>query len=80
MNGPPKKKAAGGSAASETALTSTPADDTPREDPRKYAVFCVKHDGSRKLFDRYATRSVAEQVVATFLRIGGAATVEELES
>jgi hypothetical protein len=47
---------------------------TPAEKP--FAVWCVKHDGHRYLFQRYATRAEADAVAKTLRGVGCAAEVE----
>ena len=41
-----------------------------------FAVYCVKHDGCRYLFQRYPTRDRAEAVAKTLCRVGCCATAE----
>jgi hypothetical protein len=41
-----------------------------------FAVYCVKHDGSRYLFQRYPTCDRAEAVAKTLCRVGCQATAE----
>jgi hypothetical protein len=47
-------------------------------DAKPYAVYCIKDDGRRAEFNRYASRDEAEHIVASLGQFGCRAEVAEL--
>lgn len=46
--------------------------------PLRWCVWCIRFDGTRKLFDRYGTRQQADTARSALLRQGMAAEVERI--
>ncbi len=52
----------------------------PGDQELRFVVYCVKHDGRRTDWMRYATRAESVAVAEALQRVGCAATVEEVPS
>ena len=76
MSEPEKTEALG--VAAPNAPGSGPHDTDRRADDtaKPFAVFAVKHDGTRYLFQRYARHDEAANVARTLCRVGCQATAE----
>jgi len=48
-------------------------------DAKPYAVYCIKDDGRRAEFNRYASRDEAERIVASVAQFGCRAEVADLQ-
>lgn len=57
---------------------SAPAADGGDSAALRFVVFCPKHDGTRRQWERFATREEATKVAQALQVVGCAAHVEEL--
>ncbi|HLX30772.1 MAG TPA: hypothetical protein VKV24_20030 [Casimicrobiaceae bacterium] len=76
MSEPEKTEASGVSAPNASGSGPRETDRRANDTAKPFTVYCIKFDGQRYLFQRYATRSEAEEVARTLRSVGGQATAE----